>query len=156
MKKGLILIICIALILALAVPAFAESKARIPTQEGAVLFEDDFSDDELDVEYWVKRENVEIIDGQLKLGGGDWIAEGYAANVIPEDDDYFYNYVLDFDFTSSSCGCYLGVGIRAPGNCTSEFNNGGRFDIPSANELSTGISFPSTTAKQTATRRSSW
>ncbi len=140
MKKIIAIAICVLMLIALAVPSFAESKGKTPSESGAVLFEDDFSEDDIDLEYWTKREAVGIEEGMLRLGGGNWIQEGYAANVIP-DDGYFENYIFEFDFEGGSCGCYYGFGLRAPDNCSSEFNNGGRFGIPSASELSTGISF---------------
>lgn len=141
MKKLLAIAICIALCLALAVPAFAESKAKPVDESGEIIFSDDFSDDELDTDYWIVREGVQILDGKLTLGKGDnWIAGGYAANFIPEDD-YIENYVLDFDFEGDKRDCYYGFGIRAPGNCASEFNNGGRYGVPQASELGCGIAF---------------
>ncbi len=141
MKRLLAIAICIALCLALAVPAFAESKAKPVDDSGEVLFSDDFSDDEIDTDYWSLRSGVKISNGKLALGeGSDWIAGGYAANIIP-DDGYFENYVLDFDFEGDKRDCYYGFGIRAPEDCNSEFNNGGRFGVPLASETGSGIAF---------------
>ncbi|MBO4326791.1 MAG: hypothetical protein J5950_05935, partial [Clostridia bacterium] len=142
MKKLLVFALCIALCIAMAVPSFAESKGKYPADGLVVLFEDDFSDDEIDTEKWSLREGVTVVDGAMSFAnGGNWINGGYSATVIPEEDDYFENYVAEFDFTSNAQDCYFGVGVRASANGASEFQNGGRFSVPSASETGSGISF---------------
>ena len=137
MKKIMAIAIGILLCIALVVPLFAESQGIVPPTGMKVLLEDDFSDS-LDTTKWSVRGGVKTSDGTMVLGeGGDWVAGGYSATAIGS----FSNYVLDFDFTGDKRDCYYGVGIRAKASGGSEFQNGGRFGVPSAAELSTGISF---------------
>ena len=137
MKKIMAIAIGILLCIALAVPFFAESQGIIPSDGMKVLFEDDFSDT-LDTSKWAVREAVSTSDGVMVLGaGGNWVTGGYSATA----NGSFSNYALDFDFTGDQRDCYYGVGIRAKAGGGSEFQNGGRFGVPSAAEKSTGISF---------------
>ncbi len=141
MRKLFVFAVCIALCIAMAVPAFAASKAKTPASDLKVMFEDDFSGDEIDTDNWFLCQGVKIVDGGMNFANdGNWINGGYSATYIPEDD-YIENYVLDFDFTSNAQDCYFGVGVRAQSGGNSNFQNGGRFQVPSAAELGTGISF---------------
>ncbi len=141
MRKLFILAICIALCIAMAVPAFAESKAKVPADDLTVIFEDDFSDDGIDTDSWSLREGVAIVDGAMSFcNAGGWVTGGYSATII-NGGEALENYVLDFDFTSTPQDCYFGVGVRASAGGASEFQNGGRFNVPQAVELGSGISF---------------
>ena len=137
MKKIMAIAVGILLCIALAVPLFAESQGITPPAGTKVLFEDDFSD-ALDTAKWSVRGKVKISSGWMSLGeGGSWVDEGYSATA----NGTFSDYVLDFDFTGDQRDCYYGVGIRAKANGGSEFQNGGRFGVPSASEKAAGISF---------------
>lgn len=137
MKKVMAIAIGVLLCIALALPLFAESQGVVAPEGMKVLFEDDFSG-ELDSAKWSVREAVAVSDGTMVLGnGGSWVAGGYSATAVGS----FNKYAVDFDFTGDKRDCYYGIGVRAPAGGASEFQNGGRFNVPSASEISRGISF---------------
>ena len=141
MKKVLAVGIALAMLSTLffGVMSNAESQAVDPSYlKLTERFSDDFSDDELDTSNWKVDTPPSITeDGQLQLGGSNWIQNGYLAFILDELDS---DYVLDFVMSGPKNDCYWGFAVRSPESGANPMN-GGRFGVPSAGELSTGITF---------------
>ena len=134
MRKFISLAVCALICAALAVTAFAASQA--PDLSGKkldVIFTDNFET----VDNWDMATPVQAIDGKLVLGQGEsWIQGGYTA----VSKEKYENCVIEFELEGDGRDCYYGFGLRVPtGDTNSNLQNGGRFNVPQAAEISTGI-----------------
>ena len=140
MKKVLAVIIAVAMISTLSLGVIVNAESKAVDQSTLTLterFSDDFSDGALDTETKWKVDTPPSVtdDGKLQLGGSNWINEGYLAYIREVLDS---DYVCDFTMSGPKNDCYWGFAVRSPETGGNPMN-GGRFGIPSAAELSTGI-----------------
>jgi len=133
MKKIMAIVVIIAMMAALFVPAFADSHAA-NVEAGEKLLEADFSGEAVDPNQIKAWDGYAIQDGALHLGhGGSWIDSSPIVRTV----ESFANYIASFKMFGDKRDCYYGFGLRADDGLN--LMNGGRFGVLSPTEQSVGI-----------------
>ena len=136
MKKIFAIVLAAVMASVLCVTAFAASHAQTKIKVGAYLINEDFESGELNTEVLKAWGGYKIEGGKIHLGhSNNWVESSPEFHTVAA----FSNYYATFKIAGAIRDCYYGFALRAPEGEHGSLMNGGRFGVPSAAEVSTGI-----------------
>ena len=134
MKKIIATAIVVLMAAALCTTAFAASHAP-EYKVGDTLVDEKFDGEDLG-EAFAGWAGYKLEDGKIHLGySGNWIESSPEFHTVAA----YSNYYASFKIAGAPRDCYYGFALRAPEGEHGGLMNGGRFGVPSPDEMSTGL-----------------